>query len=139
MFDVKSLKMATYESFEELKVWQKARQLVNEVYTLTKNSEFGRDLGLRNQIRRAAVSVMSNVAEGFERGGTGEFVQFLSMAKGSAGEVRSQLYVAHDQRYLSQEEFDQLASLAIETSRLISGLMGYLQKSGVKGTKYKAL
>ena len=131
--------MATYESFEELQVWQKARQLVNEVYTITKNSAFGRDLGLRNQIRRAAVSVMSNVAEGFERGGTGEFVQFLSLAKGSAGEVRSQLYVAHDQGYLSQEEFDQLASLAIETSRLVSGLMGYLRKSGVKGTKYKAV
>ena len=131
--------MATYESFEELQVWQKARQLVNEVYTLTKNSAFGRDLDLRNQIRRAAVSVMSNVAEGFERGGTGEFVQFLSLAKGSAGEVRSQLYVAHDQGYLSQEEFDQVTSLAIETSRLISGLMSYLRKSGVKGTKFKAL
>ena len=131
--------MATYESFEELQVWQKARQLVNEVYTLTKDSAFGRDLGLRNQIRRASVSVMSNVAEGFERGGTGEFVQFLSLAKGSAGEVRSQLYVAHDQGYLSQEEFDQLASLAIETSRLISGLMSYLRKSGIKGTKYKAI
>jgi four helix bundle protein len=131
--------MATYESFEELQVWKKARQLVNEVYTITKSSAFGRDLDLRNQIRRAAVSVMSNAAEGFERGGTGEFVQFLSLAKGSAGEVRSQLYVAHDQGYISQEEFDQLASLAIETSRLISGLMGYLRKSGIKGTKYKAI
>ena len=131
--------MATYESFEELQVWQKARQLVNEVYTVSKNSEFGRDLGLQNQIRRAAVSVMSNVAEGFERGGTGEFVQFLSLAKGSAGEVRSQLYVAHDQGYLSLEEFDQLASLAIDTSRLISGLMSYLRKSGLKGPKFKAL
>jgi four helix bundle protein len=131
--------MATYESFEELQAWQKARQLVNEVYTLSKNSAFGRDLGLRNQIRRAAVSVMSNVAEGFERGGTGEFVQFLSLAKGSAGEVRSQLYVAHDQGYISSEEFDQLASLASDTSRLISGLMSYLRKSGIKGTKYRAL
>jgi four helix bundle protein len=131
--------MATYESFEELQAWQKARQLVNEVYTLSKNSAFGRDLGLRNQIRRAAVSVMSNVAEGFERGGTGEFVQFLSLAKGSAGEVRSQLYVAHDQGYISAEEFDQLASLASDTSRLISGLMSYLRKSGIKGTKYRAL
>ena len=131
--------MATYESFEELQVWQKARQLVNEVYTLSKNSTFGRDLGLRDQIRRAADSVMSNVAEGFERGGTGEFIQFLSMTKGSAGEVRSQLYVAHDQGYLSPEEFDQLTFLASDTSRLISGLMSYLRKFGVKGTKYKAL
>ncbi len=131
--------MATYESFEELQVWQKARRLVREIYAVSKNSAFGRDLGLRDQIRRAAVSVMSNVAEGFERGGTGEFVQFLSLAKGSAGEVRSQLYVAHDQGYLSPEEFDQLASLASEKSRLISGLMSYLRKSGVKGTKFKAL
>jgi four helix bundle protein len=131
--------MATYESFEELQAWQKARELVNEVYTLSKNSAFGRDLGLRNQICRAAVSVMSNVAEGFERGGTGEFVQFLSLAKGSAGEVRSQLYVAHDQGYISSEEFDQLASLASDTSRLISGLMSYLRKSGIKGSKYRAL
>ncbi len=120
-------------------MWQKARRLVREIYAVSKNSAFGRDLGLRDQIRRAAVSVMSNVAEGFERGGTGEFVQFLSLAKGSAGEVRSQLYVAHDQGYLSPEEFDQLASLASETSRLISGLMSYLRKSGVKGTKFKAL
>ena len=74
--------MATYESFEELQSWQKARRLVREIYAFSKNSAFGRDLGLRDQIRRAAVSVMSNVAEGFERGGTGEFVQFLSLAKG---------------------------------------------------------
>jgi len=131
--------MATCDSFEELQVWQKARELVNEIYGVSKNQAFGRDLGLRDQIRRAAVSVMSNVAEGFERDGTGEFVQFLSLAKGSAGEVRSQLYVAQDQGYLGPEEFNRLSNLASDTSRLISGLMSYLRKSGVKGTKYKAL
>ena len=131
--------MATCDSFEELQAWQKARELVNEVYAISKSQAFGRDVGLRDQIRRAAVSVMSNVAEGFERDGTGEFVQFLSMAKGSAGEVRSHLYVARDQGYISPKAFDGLSTLAIDTSRVISGLMSYLRKSGAKGTKYKAL
>jgi four helix bundle protein len=100
---------------------------------------FARDFPLRDQIRKAGVSIISNIAEGFDRGGTAEFVQFLSFAKGSAGEVRSQLYVAKDQGYLTSEDFDRLMELADETSRLIGGLMIYLRKSGIKGTKFKAL
>ena len=100
---------------------------------------FARDLSLRDQIRRAGVSIISNIAEGFERGGTAEFVQFLSFAKGSAGEVRSQLYVAKDQGYLTSEDFDRLMELASEISHLIGGLMIYLRKSGMRGTKFKAL
>ena len=91
--------MATFKTFEEISAWQKARELTKEVYKVTTHGAFGRDYGLRDQIRRASVSIMSNVAEGFERSGTGEFGHFLSTAKGSAGEVRSQLYVALDQEY----------------------------------------
>jgi four helix bundle protein len=81
---------------------------------------------------------MSNIAEGFERSGTGEFIQFLAIAKGSAGEMRSQLFIALDQGYLNREDFARLSSLASDTSKLIAGLMGYPRKAGVKGTKYKS-
>ncbi len=93
--------MATFKKFEDIKAWQKSRELTNEIYEATAQGDFARDFGLKDQIRRAAVSIMSNIAEGFERSGTGEFVQFLAIAKGSSGEVRSQLYVALDQQYLS--------------------------------------
>ena len=88
----------TIKYFEDLEVWQEARQLTRQVYRLTNNSKFSKDFGLSNQIQRAAVSIMSNVAEGFERGGNQEFIQFLYIAKGSCGEVRSQLYVATGSR-----------------------------------------
>ena len=80
---------------------------------------------------------MSNIAEGFDRSGTGEFIQFLAIAKGSAGEVKSQLYVAADQNYIDKETFEQLFALAAETGRLIGGLMNYLRNSGIKGAKYR--
>jgi four helix bundle protein len=89
----------TVQNFEDLNVWKQARQLTQEVYRLTKTEKFSRDFGLRDQIQRAAISVMSNIAEGFERGGNQEFGQFLYVAKASCGEVRSQLYVALDQGY----------------------------------------
>lgn len=94
--------MATFTTFEEIGAWQKARHLTKEIYKVSSSGACGRDYDLRNQIRRAAVSIMSNIAEGFERSGTGEFNQFLATAKGSAGEIRSQLYVALDQSYLSR-------------------------------------
>jgi four helix bundle protein len=93
--------------------------------------------GLKAQIRRAAVSVMSNIAEGFERGGTAELVQFLAISKGSAGEVESHLYVALDQEYISEDQFRSLKQSAVSTKRLIAGLMDYLRRSGIRGTKYK--
>jgi len=98
---------------------------------------FVRDYGLRDQICRASVSTMSNIAEGFERDGDKEFVQFLSIAKGSSGEVRSQLYVALDQDYISENEFNVLYNKTTENSRMISGLMKYLQQSELKGRKFK--
>jgi len=96
-----------------------------------------KDFGLRDQIRRAAVSVMSNIAEGFERGGDQEFVQFLAMAKGSSGELRSQLYIAKDQGYLNEAEFAGLHDAATEVSKRIAGLIKYLRQSPLKGSKYR--
>ena len=129
--------MATFRNFEDMDAWQKARQLVNGIYGLSQRGAFSRDLGLRDQIRRASVSIMSNIAEGFERSGTGEFIQFLSIAKGSVGEVQSQLYIALDQRYIEQASFDEAAQMACEVKKMIAGLMHYLRKSNVKGVKYK--
>ncbi len=129
--------MTTFKAFEDIEAWQKARNLTREIYVVSNLGSFSKDYGLRDQIRRAGVSIMSNIAEGFERGGTREFVQFLSMAKGSSGEVRSQRYVAVDQGYIDKDAFEQQFKLATETSRMIAGLMNYLRKSKLKGSKYK--
>jgi four helix bundle protein len=129
--------MATFERFEDIEAWQKARELVKAVYGVTADGAFARDFGLRDQIRRAVVSVLSNIAEGFERGGDKEFSQFLAVAKGSCGEVRAQLYVALDQRYINEEQFDTLSGNAVQISRLLAGLMTYLRQSGYKGSKFK--
>src|SRR5579862_7957610 len=94
------------ERFEDIIAWQKARELTKDIYSATKVGAFARDFGLRDQVQRAAVSTMSNIAEGFERGGDNEFIQFLSHSKGSCGEVRSQLYVALDQAYISGQSFE---------------------------------
>src|SRR6267143_6209008 len=120
--------MATFKKFEEITVWRKSRELTKLVYEATKREKFARDFALRDQIRRASVSIMSNIAEGFERSGTAEFNQFLATAKGSAGEVRAQLYVALDQGYIAQTGFETLVSSATQISRMISGLMSYLRK-----------
>ncbi|MEZ0610271.1 four helix bundle protein [Fibrella sp. WM1] len=128
--------MATIQRFEELKSWQKARELANNVYALSKQGEFARDYDLRSQIRRASGSVMDNIAEGFERGGRKELIQFLSIAKGSSGEVRSQLYRALDQAYIDQPTFDALYTKAEDISKLIANFIVYLNKSDVKGNKY---
>lgn len=131
--------MATFQSFEEIEAWRKARLLTQEIYVSTARDKFLKDYGLSNQIRRAAVSVMSNIAEGFERNGTKEFIQFLSIAKGSIGEIKSQLCVALDQKYISSEEFRKLKELADNTGQLIGGLIRYLKQSEIKGYKYKTI
>jgi four helix bundle protein len=131
------IEMATFQSFEEIEAWQQARTLTGRVYAVSAAGGFAKDFGLRDQIRRASVSVMSNIAEGFERGGRGEFIQFLAVAKGSAGEVRGQLYVAFDQAYISRDVFDELLAQAARVSRLINGLMTYLRGSDIAGVKYK--
>jgi four helix bundle protein len=124
--------MATLTRFEELEAWQKARQLVREIYRLTGEGEFARDLPLCDQIRRAAISVLSNIAEGFERESNAEFVQFLGIAKGSAGEVEAQLVVALDQGYVSQVQFDASREIIASAKRLIAGLIHYLRRSGMR-------
>jgi four helix bundle protein len=99
------------KNFEDLEIWKDARLLTRGIYQLTRDSKFSKDFALRDQIRRAAVSIMSNIAEGFERGGNQEFIQFLYVAKASCGEVRSQLYVALDQSYVAPRDCDEQASL----------------------------
>jgi four helix bundle protein len=129
--------VATFQTFEEIEGWQMARQLTFEIYGASKKSPFGKDFGLQKQIRDASVSIMANIAEGFERSGSGEFQQFLAIAKGSAGEVISHLYVALDQGYINHEEFLRIERIARDTSRKIGGLMSYLRQSDLRGPKYK--
>jgi four helix bundle protein len=131
--------MARIERFEDIEGWKKGRALRQAVYKHTKSGAFAKDYSLKDQIRRAAQSVTSNIAEGFERGGNREFIQFLSGAKGSCGEVRDQLYTALDGGYLTEQEFQSLYSLAMETSRLISGFIRYLQETNLRGPKFKPM
>jgi len=109
-------------SFEELIAWQKARLLTRSIYQLTSTGKFSKDFGLRDQIRRASVSVMSNIAEGFERGSRKEFHQFLVIAKASCAEVKAQLYVALDAGYIEKETFENIYILANEVGKIIGGL-----------------
>lgn len=129
--------MATILRFEDIDGWKMARELTKDIYSISATGNFAKDFGLCNQIRRASVSVMSNIAEGFERDGNKEFCNFLSIAKGSVAEVRSQLYVALDQGYISENEFQAIYTKAAENGRVIAGLMKYLRSSEVRGLKYK--
>jgi four helix bundle protein len=110
------------ERFEDLIAWQKSRDLTKHIYDATQTGAFARDFGLRDQIQRASVSIMSNIAEGFERGSRPEFHHYLVIAKGSCAEVRSQLYVALDVGYLNKQQFEMLMSMAVETTKVLSGL-----------------
>ncbi len=117
------------ECFEEIEAWRTARELAQMVDKITGDSAFKRDFGLRDQMRRAVTSVMSNIAEGFERGGDKEFKRFLSMAKGSAGELQTQLYIALDSDFITKAQFDELYAMARETAGLLGGFMRHLRKS----------
>jgi len=114
--------------FEELIAWQKARSLAAAIYAMTSSAAFNRDYGLKDQIRRASVGVMSNIAEGFEREGHTEFNRFLVMAKASCAEVRSQLYIALDIGYIPRDKFDLLHRQAEEVARIIGGLRSSLKR-----------
>lgn len=118
------------EKFEDLIVWQKAHELAVRLYRTTNREPFCRDFGLRDQIQRAAVSVMSNVAEGFERYSRSEFKQFLSVARGSVAEVRSQLHLARSLEYVSGEDFDTIYVLCKDISNLIGALRKSLERGG---------
>lgn len=129
--------MSSIQKFEDIEAWKLARALANRIYDVTSKSDFSRDYGLRDQIRRASISVVSNIAEGFERDGDREFLQFLFVAKGSCGEVRAQLYLAYDRKYLTEDEFDELTQKTRQLSRMIAGLTKYLRQSPITGKKYK--
>ncbi len=128
--------MATIQRFEDIEAWQSARLLRQSIYQLTRGKLFADDFALVNQIRRAAISGGSNIAEGFERGGNREFIQFLSTAKGSVGEIKDQLYCAFDETYISERQFADTYALAESTSRLIGGFMTYLRSTTVSGYKF---
>ena len=126
------------ESFEDLLVWVRVRELVNKIYRVTKRERFSRDKALVYQIRRAAISVLSNISEGFERGSNKEFVQFLYIAKGSCGEVRCHISIASDQGYIDKDEFKELRDSAREVSGTIGNFIRYLRGSRMKGAKFKS-
>ncbi len=119
--------MAAITRFEDIESWKTARQLTNSVYAYTNQTGFNRDFGLRDQIRRASVSVMSNIAEGFESRTDVQFINFLGMARASAGEVRAQLYIALDQKYISEEQFNDAFAVAQTCARQIANFMKYLE------------
>ncbi|WP_300433901.1 four helix bundle protein [Christiangramia sp.] len=118
--------MSKFSSFEEIKAWQKARELNSEIYEISNDGLFKTDFDLKSQIRRSSISISSNIAEGFERGTIKEFIRFLYIAKASAGEFRSQLYLAYDLRYIKDENFERLNSRVSDISKMISGLIKYL-------------
>lgn len=130
--------MSKVERFEDLKVWQLARELCKEVHKLTLKDSFSRDFKLIGQIKSSSGSIMDNIAEGFERDGNKEFIQFLSISKGSCGETRSQLYRAIDNEYITQEEFDLAYDKTLECSKMLKGFMTYLKASELKGNKFKS-
>ena len=119
--------MPKIRCFEDIEAWQKSRGLTNLVYRLSGSGPWAKDFALRDQVREASISIMSNIAEGFERIGDAELAHFLSMAKGSTGEVRAQLYVALDQKFIDQKQFESSNALASETGRLIGGFIRYLK------------
>ena len=128
--------MATIRQFEDIEAWQCARILTREIHEFTRERRFAQDFALRDQVRRAAISVMSNIAEGFERGGSKEFAQFLSVAKASAAELESQLYIAFDQRYISGSELESFLVRSGRMKRLIGSFMSYLRRTTVRGAKF---
>ena len=129
--------MATIKRFEEIKAWQEARELARLVYSVTRKGSFAKDFGLKDQIQRAAVSVGSNIAEGFARNGNKEFVKFLWIAKGSAAEVQSQLYTAKDVGYVSDDDFNSVYAKAESCIILIYRFLKSLRTSPITGERYK--
>ena len=129
--------MSHIEHFEDLEVWQLSKNIANQIYDITSVGKFSQDYVLRDQIRRAVVSIFSNIAEGFERNGNKEFLQFLSIAKASCGEVRAQLIFAEERDYISNEQFEYTVKQLLNLSKQIAGLSRYLKQSEMRGSKFK--
>jgi len=127
----------TIERFEDLEIWRDARALSKRIFEITCQNPFCNDYKLRDQIRSSSGSVMDNIAEGFERDGNKEFVQFLSVAKGSCGETRSQSYRSFDYNYITEDKLEELISKTTQLSKKISSMMSYLKQSDFKGSKFK--
>ena len=130
--------MSTVKCFEDLKTWQMGRELCKEVFRITNYELFSKDYRLKDQIKALSGSIMDNIAEGFERNGNKEFIQFLYIAKGSCGETRSQLHRALDYNYISEDEFNNLRDNTINISQAIGSFINYLKQSELKGSKYRS-
>ncbi len=128
--------MATIKTFKELDAWKKAVDLTRQIYLISGKGDFRKDFSLRDQIRRAAISIPSNIAEGFEREGNKEFIHFLTIAKGSTAEVQTQLRIAFEVGYITDNEFKQMDVICIEVISLISGFLRYLRSAGISGNKF---
>lgn len=130
--------MATIHTFEDIEAWKRARVLAQEIFQVSQREIMRYDFALRDQVNRSTGSVMDNIAEGFERGGNKEFIQFLFVAKGSAGEARSQLYRMLDRGYITHKEHEDLFDEVVSTSQLLMSFISYLKKTEIKGTKYNS-
>ena len=130
------LSMATVNTFEELEIWQLSREICDHLWDLFEKTSLGKDFELKNQMNRSSGSIMDNIAEGFERNGRREFINFLSYSKGSCGELRSQLHRAFDRKHISKEEFEFLKEKTMIASKKIGSFMSYLIKSDHKGSKF---
>lgn len=128
--------MAHYKSFEDLEIWQRARVICNDVYDMYLSSDLQKDYGLWNQMNRSTGSIMDNIAEGFDRDGNKEFIQFLSIAKASCGESKSQLYRCLDRKYIEKEKFEDISKKMYDCKAQTAGFMKYLKSSDRKGNKY---
>lgn len=130
--------MAKIEKFEDLQVWMLARVISQNIWLLFETTSLGKDFELKNQMSRSSGSIMDNIAEGFERRGNREFIQFLCIAKGSCGELRSQLYRALDRNHISKEQFEEIAGKTSHENQKLGSFISYLNSSEYRGTKFKA-
>jgi four helix bundle protein len=131
--------MATIKRFEEINAWQLSRELNKIIGTLIDENHFDKNYRIINQIEGSSGSIMDNIAEGFERGTKGEFIQFLGYSKGSCGELRSQLYRAKDRGYINDDQFNQMSAMAIRNSAMVFALITYLQQSKIQGIRKKTI